>query len=76
MRIFVIEAFGGREATDGGIARFTVHADTVDEAIDVIRHSATGQRYDRFEVIEETGDFEADTPGIIEEQHGTAADEG
>ena len=76
MRIFVIEAYGGPGRTDGAIARFAVHADSLDQAINVIRHSAGGHDYNRFEMVEETGEFESDTPGIIEESHGAAEKEG
>jgi hypothetical protein len=53
------------------IAHFTVHAYSDDHAIDIVRHSSLGGRYSRFEVIEETGEFEADEPGILAEGRRT-----
>lgn len=70
MRIFIIEAYGGKETTDGSIAHFTVHADTVADAMDFVRHSKLGQRYGRFELVEETEEFEPGEPGIIAETEG------
>ena len=70
MRIFVIEAYGGRERIDGPVANFTVHAATPDQAVDLVRHSARGQRFDRFELVEETAEFEGEGPEIIEEYEG------
>lgn len=70
MRIFVIEAYGGKATTDGAIRNFTVQADSLEEAVGFVRASALGQRYRRFECVSETADFEADEPGIISEQEG------
>jgi hypothetical protein len=70
MRIFLIEAYGGKEAIDGAIHRFTVQAETLDEAMHIVRRSAAGQRYNRFEAVEETGEFEAGEAGIIAEADG------
>jgi hypothetical protein len=70
MRIFVIEAYGGREGSDGPMMNFAVHAATLDEAIGAIRSSPRGQRFGRFEVIEETSDAEGDGPEIIAEYDG------
>jgi len=33
MKMFTIEAYGGRATTDGPIAHFTVHAEDIDEAV-------------------------------------------
>jgi hypothetical protein len=70
MRIFLIEAYGGKDAIDGAIHQFTVQAETLDETLEIVRHSAQGQRYDRFEVVEETEEFEPGEPGIIGEADG------
>lgn len=70
MKMFVIEAYGGKQTTDGPIAHLTVNADSPAHAIDVVRHSSLGQRYARFEVVEETEEFEAEEPGIIAETEG------
>ncbi len=70
MKMFTIEAYGGRQTTDGPIAHFNVHAETIDEAINLIRQSRLGQRFARFEVMEESAEFEGDTPEIIGEGEG------
>ena len=70
MKMFTIEAYGGRETTDGPIGHFNVHAETIDEAINLIRHSRFGQRFAHFEVMEESAEFEGDTPEIISEGEG------
>ncbi len=73
MKLFVIEAYGGPLRANGSIARFTVCARNSAEAIDIVHASSLGQQYGRFELVEETGEFEADEPGIIshnEEFHG------
>ncbi len=75
MKIFIIEAYGGKESTDGPIANFTVQAPSVDEAVELVRHSRHGQRFERFEVMEETGEFDVDEPGIIAEGKGSHAPE-
>lgn len=69
MRSFVIDAYGGPQGTDGGVVRFTVHADSIDEAIEDIRGTSGGQHYDRFELVEETGEIDEDIAGIVEERH-------
>ena len=70
MKMFTIEAYGGRETTDGPIAHFNVQAGTIGEAINLVRHSARGHRFARFEVMEESADFEGDMAGIISESEG------
>jgi hypothetical protein len=65
MKMFTIEAYGGPMTTDGPIAHFTVHAGTVPEAVDLIRRSADGHRFGRFEVVEESAEFEGDVAEII-----------
>ena len=62
MKIFIIEAYGGDQTTDGPIAHFTVNADDVDGAMDIVRHSRHGHRFSRFEAVEETEEFEAEEP--------------
>jgi hypothetical protein len=76
MRIFMIEAYGGKGSTDGAIHHFSVQAETLDEAIDIVRRSAQGQRYQRFEATEQTGDFEAGEPGIISAGDGPSVPPG
>ncbi len=70
MKVFIIEAYGGPQTTDGAIAHFTVQATTAEGAIDVVRRSSAGIRYARFEIVEETKELEAEEPGIIAENDG------
>ena len=69
MRMFVIEAYGGA-STNGTIAHFAVNADSVADAIDLVRRSGSGQRYGRFALVEESEESAADQPGIIAETEG------
>lgn len=71
MKVFVIEAYGGKQTTDGSIAHFTVCAESVDDAVAIVRQSNRGLRYDRFDVIEETAELRSDEPGIIAEGEGS-----
>jgi hypothetical protein len=68
--MFTIEAYGGPHTTDGPIFRFTVHAENMAEALDLIRHSPQGQRFGRFEIIDETAEFAGDVAGIVGESAG------
>jgi hypothetical protein len=70
MRMFTIEAYGGPHTTDGPIARFTVHAESVGEAVDLIRSSPQGQRFGRFEVVDKSVEFEGNVAEIIGESAG------
>ena len=45
MRTFIIEAYGGKQTTNGPIAHFTVTAMRAKEAIDIARRSRQGQRF-------------------------------
>ena len=67
MQVFMIEAYGGVATTNGAIHHFAVQAETADEAIGLVRHSAQGLRYGRFEVIEIGNEIDADEAGIIAE---------
>jgi hypothetical protein len=69
MKIFMIEAYGG-EHTDGPICHFTVQAESLNDAVELVRQSPRAKNLDRFEVVEETADYEADTPGIISQEDG------
>ncbi len=69
MKMFTIEAYGGPH-TDGPIARFTVHAQSVGEAVDLVRRSPQGDRFGRFEVVDESAEFEGDVAEIIGESEG------
>ena len=69
MKIFVIEAYGGKHS-DGPICHFTVQAESVDQALELVRATPRAQSLDRFEVVEETPDYETDMPGIIDQGDG------
>jgi len=71
MKLFIIEAYGGVQTTDGPIAHFTVNAMHAEDAIDIVRRSRQGQRFSHFEAAEATEEFEADEPGIIAEGEGS-----
>ena len=66
MKVFMIEAYGGKQGTDGAIAMFTVHAEDVEQAIEMIRQSESGDRFGRFEIVEEGGEVETEEPDIVE----------
>jgi hypothetical protein len=72
MKMFVIEAYGGVHA-DGPICRFTVLAETLNEAVDLVRETPRAQGLDRFEVIEETPEYDSDTTGVISQEDGAHA---
>jgi hypothetical protein len=70
MRMFTIEAYGGPHTTDGPITRFRVHADSIAEAVDLIRRGRRGHRCGRFEVVDESAEFEGGVAEIIGETAG------
>ena len=70
MKLFLIEAYGGSQGTDGAIHHFTVRADALDQAIALVRESEQGSSYSRFDLIEESAEFNADEPAIIEAGDG------
>ena len=70
MKMFAIEAYGGPHTTDGPIARFTVHARSVGEAVDLVRRSPQGDRFGRFEVVDELAEFNGGVAEIIRESEG------
>ena len=53
MKLFLIEAYGGPQGTDGHIRHFTVRADGFDDALALVRESPEGQRFKHFDLIEE-----------------------
>ena len=71
MKLFLIEAYGGPQGTDGHIRHFTVRADGFDDALALVRESPEGQRFKHFDLIEESAEFEADEAGIIEAGDGS-----
>jgi hypothetical protein len=70
MHIFIVEAYGGPDRTDGVIRNFTVQADSAEEAIEIVRQSPRGQDFRHFEIVSETPAFEPDQPSILEESDG------
>ena len=70
MKVFVIEAYGGPQATNGAIRHFTVQAEDIDEAVALVRRSISGAKYARFELIEEAERAETDFSGIVDEGDG------
>ena len=73
MRVFVIEAYGGRHATDGSVVNFTVAADTAAEAIRTIQAADPVRAFDHFDIVAEEGEVEADEPAILVENQGPQA---
>lgn len=70
MRLFIIEAYGGKFTTDGAIHHFAVQADTAEQAIRLVRSSAQGQRFGRFEVVEIGEEIAAEEPAILSDEEG------
>ncbi len=70
MKLFVIEAYGGKGAVNGPIGHFTVLAETLGEAVELIRSSASGGSSDRLEVIEEREEADDVIPRILQEGFG------
>jgi len=70
MKMFTIEAYGGQQSTDGPIAHFTVHAESIDEAINLVRLDALGRRFAHFVVMEESPEFEGDMAETISVSEG------
>ncbi len=71
MKLFLIEAYGGPSGTDGKIEHFTVRASTLDEAVALVRQSADGGQFRHFDLIEESAEFAADEPAILEAGEGS-----
>ena len=70
MRLFVIEAYGGKEHTDGPIAHFTVSAATIEEAIEFVRETDGARRFARIDVVQEGKEFEGAETGIVAQGSG------
>lgn len=70
MKLFVIEAYGGKDSTNGHIHHFMVQADTLDDAIALIKENARPAQYARFDVVEEEREIEAEEAAILEEADG------
>jgi hypothetical protein len=66
MKLFLIEAYGGPTGTDSKIEHFTVRARTLDEAVDLVRHSAEGGRFGHFDLVEESVEFPGEGPAILD----------
>ena len=69
MRIFVIEAYGGKGLTNGPIAHFTVSAESLDDALDLLRQS-NANRFARFDVVQEGEEFEGEEQRVLEQGSG------
>ena len=69
MRTFIIEAYGGQGLTNGPIAHFTVSAETLDEALALLRQSNV-DRFARFDVVQEGEEFEGEERRILEQGSG------
>lgn len=69
MRIFIIEAYGGEGLTNGPIAHFTISAETLDQALELLRRE-NADRFARFDVVQEGEEFEAEAQGIIDQGSG------
>jgi hypothetical protein len=70
MRLFVIEAYGGKGLTNGPIAHFTVAANTIEEAIEFVRKNDGAGRFARVDVVQEGEEFEGEEQGIVEQGSG------
>jgi hypothetical protein len=70
MRLFLIEAYGGPVPTDGKIEHFTVRAADLDAAIALIKRTPEGAGYATFELVEESAEFPAGEPAVIEAGEG------
>ncbi len=71
MKLFLIEAYGSATSTDGQIHHFTVRADSLEDAIDLVRQDPEGQGFRHFDLIEESAEFEAEEPAIIDAGDGS-----
>ena len=71
MRLFLIEAYGGPQGADSHIQHFTVRANALEDAIALVRGSSDGARYERFDLIEESAEFEGEGAAIIEAGDGS-----
>jgi hypothetical protein len=69
MRTFIIEAYGGKGLTNGPIAHFTVSAETLDDALELLRQS-NAERFARFDVVQEGEEFEGEERRIVEQGNG------
>jgi hypothetical protein len=70
MKQFVIEAYGGPQATNGSVRHFTVQAEDIDEAVALVRRSISGAKYARFDLIKEADRPETSSSGIVGEGEG------
>ncbi len=71
MKLYLIEGYGGTHGINGKIHHFTVRADELEDAVALLRASEEGAHYRHFDLIEESVDFPADEPAIIEEGEGS-----
>jgi hypothetical protein len=65
-----VETYGGPARADGAIRQFTVQAENIDEAIAIGRWSPRVPSFQRFEIVNETPNFDRDQPSTIEQGDG------
>lgn len=70
MRMFMIDAYGGPAAVDGGIHHFAVQAEDAEEAVEVVQRSARGAHFARFDVVDIGEEIDGDQAEIIGEAEG------
>jgi len=70
MKIFVIQAYGGRLGTNGHVRHFVVQADSPEHAIGIVRETPGCQHYDHLELVQEGADVDTDQSGIVAESNG------
>jgi hypothetical protein len=75
MKRFAIDAYGGKDATDGAVHHFTVQAETLVAAIELIKESAGHGRYVRFDVVEDELEIEGEEAAILEGQTAPIRDQ-
>lgn len=66
MQVFIIEAYGGPDRTDGVIRHFTVQAETFEEAVAMLRQSEHGKGFEHFE-LKDSAEAGAGERGIVDE---------
>jgi len=68
MRLYLLEAY---ESAYTALQHFTVRAETLEKAIELVRRSTDGGPYEHFDLIEESDEFAAALPAIVEAGKGS-----
>jgi len=68
MRLFLLEAY---EPTYTGLQHFTVRAETLEAAIELVQRRSEGCPYAHIDLIEESDEFAAALPAIVETGKGS-----